>query len=253
MTVIDVDEADFETEVLQRSAQLPVVVDFWAPWCAPCRQLGPVLEKAAEARDGQVVLVKIDTDQNPNIAQRFDIQGIPAVKAFVDGEVAAEFVGAQGPSQVAAFFDGLVPSEAKQLLGAGDEASLHKVLELEPANPEANFKLAQISYRAGDLGAALARLRNVSGTFAADGLTARIELEQQDGDGPGRAREAFAELDAGSTEAGLDILLDELAGLDDGDANRERLRKVIVGVLDELGVEHPLARESRRRLAAALY
>ena len=122
MTVIDVDEADFDTAVVQRSAELPVVVDFWAPWCAPCRQLGPVLEKAAEARDGQVVLVKIDTDQNPRIAQQFGIQGIPAVKAFVDGEVAAEFVGAQGPSQVEAFFDGLVPTEIKQLLDAGDEA-----------------------------------------------------------------------------------------------------------------------------------
>ena len=253
MTVIDVAEADFETEVLQRSAQLPVVVDFWAPWCAPCRQLGPVLEKAAEKREGQVVLVKIDTDENPGIAQQFDIQGIPAVKAFVDGEVAAEFVGAQGPTQVEAFFDGLVPTEAKQLLDAGDEASLRKVLELEPANPEANLELARLRHRAGDLDEALERLRNSTGTFAADGLAARIELEQQDGDAPGRAAEAFAELDAGNTEAGLDILLDELAAAAESDESRERLRKVIVGVLDELGVEHPLARESRRRLAAALY
>lgn len=254
MTVIDVAEADFETEVLQRSAELPVVVDFWAPWCAPCRQLGPVLEKAAEARDGKVVLVKIDTDENPGIAQQFDIQGIPAVKAFVNGEVAAEFVGAQGPSQVEAFFDGLVPTETKQLLDAGDEASLRKVLELEPANPDANLKLAQISYRAGDLDAALGQLGKAAGSFAADGLAARIELEQDDdGGAPARIGEAFASLDAGDTEAGLDILLDELAATDDGDENRERLRKVIVGALDELGVQHPVARESRKRLAAALY
>ena len=252
MTVIDVDEADFETEVLQRSAELPVVVDFWAPWCAPCRQLGPVLEKAAEARDGQVVLVKIDTDENPGIAQQFGIQGIPAVKAFVDGEVAAEFVGAQGPSQVEAFFDGLVPSEAKGLLDAGDEASLRKVLELEPANPDANLKLAQLRYRAGDPNAALERLRSVAGTFAADGLAARIELEQQDGE-RARLSEAFAKLDAGDTEAGLDLLLEEVAASDADGEDRERLRKAIVAVLDELGVEHPLARESRRRLAAALY
>ncbi len=252
MTVIDVDEADFETEVLQRSAQLPVVVDFWAPWCAPCRQLGPVLETAAAAREGKVVLVKIDTDQNPAIAQRFDIQGIPAVKAFVDGVVAAEFVGAQGPSQVEAFFDGLVPTEAKQLLETGDEASLRKVLELEPANPDANFKLAQMRYRAGDRDAALERLRNVAGSFAADGLAARIELEQQDGD---RARigEAFGKLDDDDIEAGLDILLDELAATDEAGEDRERLRMIIVAVLDELGVQHPLARKSRRRLAAALY
>jgi putative thioredoxin len=252
MTVIDVDEADFATEVLQRSAELPVVVDFWAPWCAPCRQLGPVLEKAAEAREGQVVLVKIDTDENPGIAQQFDIQGIPAVKAFVDGEVAAEFVGAQGPSQVEAFFDGLVPSAATQLLDAGDEDSLRKVLELEPANADANLKLAQLRYRAGDADAALERLRTITGNFAADGLAARIELEQQDGDRPG-VGEAFAKLDAGETEAALDLLLDELTASDAGGEDRERLRKAIVAVLDGLGVEHPLAREARRRLAAALY
>jgi putative thioredoxin len=253
MTVIDVAEADFETEVLQRSAELPVVVDFWAPWCAPCRQLGPVLEKAAEARDGQVVLVKIDTDQNPAIAQQFDIQGIPAVKAFVDGAVAAEFVGAQGPTQVEAFFDALVPSEAKQLLDAGDEASLRKVLELEPANADANLRLAQIEHGAGDAQAALERLRNVAGNFAADGLAARIELEQQDGDAPARADEAFAALDAGETEQGLEVLLEALAAAGDNDDNRERLRKIIVAELDALGVQHPLARETRRRLAAALY
>jgi putative thioredoxin len=251
MTVIDVDEADFETEVLARSAQLPVVVDFWAPWCAPCRQLGPVLEQAAEARDGQVVLVKIDTDENPGIAQRFDIQGIPAVKAFVDGEVAAEFVGAQGPSQVEAFFDGLVPNETAQLLEAGDEASLRRVLESEPANPDANFKLARLSYRAGDPDGALERLRHVTGSFAADGLAARIELERSNGERP-RVGEAFATLDAGDTEAGLEILLEELAAADD-DERRERLRRAIVAVLDELGVQHPLARDARRRLAAALY
>ena len=252
MTVIDVDEADFQTEVVARSAQLPVVVDFWAPWCAPCRQLGPVLEKAAAAREGKVVLAKIDTDQNPGIARQFNIQGIPAVKAFVDGKVKAEFVGAQGPTQVEAFFDGLVPSEADQLLDAGDEASLRKVLELEPANPDANFKLARILYGAGDPDTALGLLGNVAGNFAADGLAARIMLEQQDGQNP-RIADAFARLDAQETEAALDILLDELAASDADGEDRERLRKVIVAVLDELGVEHPLARESRRRLAAALY
>ena len=250
MTVIDVNEADFDTEVVQRSAELPVVVDFWAPWCGPCRQLGPVLEKAAGAREGAVVLAKIDTDENPSIAQRFGIQGIPAVKAFRDGEVVAEFVGAQGPSQVEAFFDGLVPSETQLLLEAGDEASLRKVIEKEPANVAANFALGRLLYRSGDADGALDRLRDAAGSFGADGLAARIELERSNGEHP-RIPDAFGKLDAGDPEGGLDILLDELAAAE-GD-NKERLRKVIVGVLDELGVEHPLARESRRRLAQALY
>jgi len=250
MTVIDVDEAGFETEVIQRSATVPVVVDFWAPWCAPCRQLGPVLEKAANAREGDVVLAKVDTDESPQIANRFDVQGIPAVKAFRDGEVVAEFVGAQSPSQVEAFFNGLVPSETQRLLDAGDEQSLRKVVEQEPANVEANFGLAQLHYRSGDTDAALERLRNAAGGFRADGLAARIELERSNGEQP-RIPEAFAKLDAGDHAGALDILLEELAAAEGDD--KERLRKAIVAVLDELGVEHPLARDARRRLAQALY
>jgi putative thioredoxin len=250
MSAIDVNEADFEIEVLQRSAEVPVVVDFWAPWCAPCRKLGPVLEKAAAARDGKVVLAKIDTDENPQIANRYGIQGIPAVKGFRNGEVVAEFVGAQSPTQVEAFFDGLVPSETQLLLDAGDEASLRKVIDKEPGNVDANFGLAQLHYRDGDPDAALERLRNVAGNFAADGLAARIELERSNGDHP-RVAEAFAKLDTGDAEGGLDILLDELAAAAGDD--KERLRKAIVAELDRLGVEHPLARESRRRLASALY
>ena len=245
--IIDVTEASFQTEVVERSRQLPVVVDFWAEWCGPCRQLTPVLESAATEREGKVVLAKIDTDANPGISQSFGIQGIPAVKAFVDGNVVDEFTGAIGPAKVAAFFDSLVPSEAAGLIASGTEADLRRALDLEPANVDASVALARLLAADGKPAEALELVKGRPG-FAAEGLAARLELQAADAAlGP-----AFAALDAGETETALDALLAAISDAPDDD-RRDELRRAVVGILDELGVEHPLARESRRKLAAALY
>jgi putative thioredoxin len=247
MAVIDVTEQDFEREVVERSHTTPVVVDFWAEWCGPCRMLGPILERAAEARDGEVVLAKLDTDANPNIARAFQIQGIPAVKAFKDGRIVDEFVGVQQPAQVEHFFDQLVPSEADALVAAGDEASLRRALELEPGRADAAVALAERLHRRGERDEAARLLANVAGNFRAEGLAARIRLEDQDAVD---LDEAFRALDAGDRERALDLLIDAIPS---ADGHKDDVRRVVVAILDQLGVDDPLARDARRRLAAALY
>jgi putative thioredoxin len=247
MTVIDVTDATFQAEVLDRSREVPVVVDFWAEWCQPCRMLGPIIERAATAREGKVVLAKLDTDANQQTAGAFRIQGIPAVKAFKGGEVVSEFTGAQPPAVVERFFDTLVPSEAELLTGAGDEASLRKALELEPSRADAVVALARIVLERGELDEAEEIAGRAPGNFQADGLAARIRLVRRDDPDLDPAWKA---LDAGEHEQAIDVLI---GALPSADGAKDDIRQAVVAVLDELGVDHPLARDARRRLAAALY
>jgi putative thioredoxin len=192
----------------------------------------------------------VDVDANPRLARAFQIQGIPAVKAFRDGKVVAEFVGAQPPANVERFIDSLVPSEADALVAQGDEQSLRRALELEATRADAAVPLARLLTRRGQTDEALEILKRVPGSFAADGLAARITLEQAHGSQIPNFAEALAALDAGDHERALDLLIEALPS---ADGARDDIRRVVVGILDELGVEHPLARAARRRLASALY
>lgn len=245
---VEVDQASFATEVLERSTERPVVVDFWAAWCGPCRQLGPVLEQEVARLDGQVLLRAVDVDRSPELARTFGIRGIPAVKAFRDGHVMAEFVGAQPAAQVRSFLERLLPSEADRLAEGGDELSLRAALDADPSHLPARRQLAELLLRegrareAGEV-AALAPQDRVC-----DGLRAWAELQEEAAGADAQLLEA---LRAGDFARAATHAVTAVA--DSSGERRDLLRRVALLCFERLGPEHPAVGPSRARLASSLY
>ncbi|MCI3948840.1 MAG: putative thioredoxin [Acidimicrobiales bacterium] len=241
----DVTDATFEADVLQRSHEVPVVVDLWAPWCGPCRTLGPVLEEVVTATGGKVELAKVNVDENPQISQAFRVQGIPAVYALKDGKVVDGFVGAQPKPAVEKLVESLLPSEEEaevdRLVGAGDEASLRRALDLDPDHAGAVVALAELLVGEGRGEEALALLARIPESAETRRVAALARLGSVDGDGDGAGPGADDGL-----AARLDGLLDRVK--DDEDARREFL-----DVLELLGPEDPRTAGYRKALTARLF
>lgn len=246
---MDTTDATFEYDVIERSSEVPVVVDFWAPWCAPCRQLAPLLENAVGRHDDELVLAKVNIDENPMLAQRYRVMSIPLVKVFRDGEVVDEFAGLQSAHTIDSFVNRLIPSKADRLVEIGDETALREALGLDPTNTAARLALARLLIAEGETSEISGLLDPVSYDSQAAGILARLALS--DVDHPD-IQAGLAAWDAGLSEQALTHMLDAVRVSTDQE-RRNTLRAAIVGMFGELGEHHPLTARFRKRLAQALY
>ena len=280
-TILDVGDHDFERAVLERSKEVPVVVDFWAPWCAPCRALGPVLERLAHEHAGAFVLARVNVDEAPAVSQALGIQSIPAVKGFRDGALVAEFIGAQPEAAVRQFLVAVLPSEADRLARAGEAKAaagdaagaadaFHEALAHEARHPRALLGLARLRAAAGEAaealrllervppGAAVAReaerlaaeLRTRAEASADEpALRARLRASPDDLDARLRLGRALAARGAyGEALAELlEVIRRDRSFADDG------ARKAMLDIFELLGAGDPLTERYRSELARVLF
>jgi putative thioredoxin len=271
--ILEVTEADFEYEVIAHSQQVPVVVDFWAEWCGPCKMLGPILERLAEDAGGGFRLAKVNVDDNPNLALRYNVRGIPAVKAFQNGQVVAEFVGAQPELKVKAFLRELAPSQGDLAIEKGlsmlannqwatAETIFQEILSDQPDLPPALLGLAKSLLGQGNSPAAKALLSDFPASreyAAAEKLrplaTALAQTSGTDDENEEFLAAAYNRalrlIGLGNLPAALDGLLDILR--EDKHYRDDEARKVILGVFELLGEESDLTREYRREMASILF